>query len=85
MVQQLTKEKLLERVLALEDGTVIEGSLQEILMSPYDSPAMIDTIKAMHRFAGVPDEKSLAISYMLIKRTKLEMIWLNGILNLEKM
>lgn len=59
MVQQLTKEKLLERVLALDDGTVIEGSLQEILMSPYDSPAMIDTIKAMHRFAGVPEEKSV--------------------------
>lgn len=59
MVPQLTKEILLERVLALEDGAIIDGSLKEILMSVSNSPAMIDTIKATHRFVGKPEEKTI--------------------------
>lgn len=59
MIPQLTKEILLERVLALDDGAIIDGSLKEILMTTSNSPAMIDTIKAAHRIVGKPEEKSI--------------------------
>jgi len=58
MLQQLTKEDLLKRVLALEDGTIIDGEIQQMLMTPDSNESMNRTWHFLSRLVCDGDSKS---------------------------